>query len=297
MGFFTGALALGKTIFGSSVGKMVGTALIGRALQPKPQPAVLRYAEQTETNDANLEVMRQKAEEAGFNPLTVLRSGGINAYATRKTNVPSYAPQLSKGPSYLAIAAGAAAQSYFNRPTEEQKVAQALKIAQQYADLDYTRAMTAGARNAGRGVSMNEPEKVKSNYVEQDAAPPTIEFAINDKGDFVADKVKSPYVPYVSKDGTITNLWFEDDISEALKVPLVELGAFDKKRDAKYRKLIETSDAYWDGGIFKRGPNSVMYPYYKPPLVEPDLTGKMPAGALFDRYMDGLKKAGKWPIQ
>lgn len=158
MGFFAGALALGKTFFGTNVGKMVGTAVLSRALQPKPQPAVLRYAEQTETNDANLEVMRQKAEEAGFNPLTVLRAGGINAYATRKTNIPSYAPQMSKGPSYLAIAAGAAAQSYFNRPTEEQKASQALKIAQQYADLDYTRAMTAGARDAGSDVSMDGRE-------------------------------------------------------------------------------------------------------------------------------------------
>lgn len=158
MGFFTGALALGKAFLGSSVGKMVGTAVLSRALQPKTQPAVLRYAEQTETNDANLEVMRQKAEEAGFNPLTVLRSGGINAYATRTTNIPSYAPQLSKGPSYLAIAAGAAAQSYFNRPTEEQKASQALKIAQQYADLDYTRAMTTDARNAGKEVSLTADE-------------------------------------------------------------------------------------------------------------------------------------------
>ena len=158
MGFFAGALALGKTFFGSSVGKMVGTAVIGRALQPKLQPAVLRYSQQTETNDANLEVMRQKAEEAGFNPLTVLRSGGINAYSTRITNIPSYAPQLSKGPSYLAIAAGAAAKSYFNRPTEEQKASQALKIAQQYADLDYTKAMTTGAREAGSDVSMRGRE-------------------------------------------------------------------------------------------------------------------------------------------
>jgi hypothetical protein len=158
MSFFAGALALGKTFFGSSVGKMVGTAVINRALQPKPQPAVLRYATQTETNDANLEVMRQKAEEAGFNPLTVLRAGGINAYSTRTTNIPSYAPQLSKGPSYLSIAAGAAAKSYFNRPTEEQKASQALKIAQQYADLDYTRAMTTSARNAGSDVAMTPDE-------------------------------------------------------------------------------------------------------------------------------------------
>lgn len=154
----TGLFASANTFFKSDLGKAVGTAVLSRALQPKPQPAVLRYAEQTETNDANLKVMRQKAEEAGFNPLTVLRAGGINAYATRKTNIPSYAPQLSKEPSYLAIAAGAAAQSYFNRPTEEQKASQALKIAQQYADLDYTRAITTDARNAGKDVSLTAEE-------------------------------------------------------------------------------------------------------------------------------------------
>jgi len=163
MGFFTGALALGKAFFGSSVGKAVGTAVLSKALAPKQvqvRPAELRYAEQTETNDANLEVMREKAEEAGFNPLTVLRAGGINAYATRKTNIPSYAPALyaTKGPSYIETIAGAAAQSYFNRPTEEQKASQALKIAQQYADLDYTRALTLGARNAGSDVSMDGRE-------------------------------------------------------------------------------------------------------------------------------------------
>lgn len=163
MGLFTGALALGKAFFGSSVGKMVGSAVLSKALQPKQvqvRPAELRYATQTETNDANLEVMRQKAEEAGFNPLTVLRAGGINAYATRKTNIPSYAPALysTKGPSYIETIAGAAAQSYFNRPTEEQKASQALKIAQQYADLDYTRVMTAEARNAGKEVSLTADE-------------------------------------------------------------------------------------------------------------------------------------------
>lgn len=155
MGFFAGALAIGKTFFASSVGKAVGTAVISNALQSKSQAPVLRYSTQTETNDANLLVMRQKAEEAGFNPLTVLRSGGINAYATRKTNIPSYAPQLSSGPSYLAIAAGAAATSYFNRPTAQQKASSALKIAQQYADLDYTKTLTDQARNSGADYKMD----------------------------------------------------------------------------------------------------------------------------------------------
>ena len=34
MGFFAGALAIGKTFFGSSVGKMVGTAVLSKALAP-----------------------------------------------------------------------------------------------------------------------------------------------------------------------------------------------------------------------------------------------------------------------
>lgn len=154
-----GLFASANTFFKSDLGRAVGSAVLSKALAPKHvqvRPAELRYAEQTETNDANLEVMRQKAMEAGFNPLTVLRAGGINAYATRKTNIPSYAPALysTKGPSYIETVAGAAAQSYFNRPTEQQKASQALKIAQQYADLDYTRAVTAGARNAGKDVSL-----------------------------------------------------------------------------------------------------------------------------------------------
>ena len=48
---------------------MVGTAVLSKALAPKQvqvRPAELRYAEQTETNDANLEVMRQKAEEGSY---------------------------------------------------------------------------------------------------------------------------------------------------------------------------------------------------------------------------------------
>jgi len=140
------------------IAAVVASAVINKKLAPKPQPAVLQYSTQTETNDANLEVMRQKAEEAGFNPLTVLRAGGINAYATRKTNIPSYVPQLSKGPSYLEVAAGAAAMSYFNRPTEQQKATTALKTAQQFADLDYTRAMTDQARNSGSDYKMNGTE-------------------------------------------------------------------------------------------------------------------------------------------
>ena len=160
MGFFTGALAIGKAFFGSSLGKAVGSAVLNKALQPKQvqvRPAELRYAKQTETNDANLEVMREKAEEAGFNPLTVLRAGGITAYATRTTNIPSYAPALyaTKGPSYLETIAGAAAKSYFNRPTEVQKATTALRTAQQFADLDYTRAMTDQARSSGSDFKMD----------------------------------------------------------------------------------------------------------------------------------------------
>lgn len=157
----SGLFASANTFFKSDIGKAVGTAVLNKALQSKQvevRPAELRYAEQTETNDANLEVMRQKAEAAGFNPLTVLRAGGINAYSTRRTNIPSYAPALysTKGPSYIETIAGAAAQSYFNTyDREEQKVSKSLKIAQQYADLDYTRAMTAEARNAGSDVSMD----------------------------------------------------------------------------------------------------------------------------------------------
>lgn len=161
----TGFFASANTFFKSDLGKAVGSAVLSKALAPKHvevRPAELRYATQTETNDANLEVMRQKAEAAGFNPLTVLRAGGINAYATRKTNIPSYAPALysTKGPSYIETIAGAAAQSYFNRPTEEQKASQSLKIAQQYADLDYTRAITADARKAGSDVSLTYDEQL-----------------------------------------------------------------------------------------------------------------------------------------
>lgn len=144
--------------FWSFAAKAVASALISKALAPKPQAPVLRYSTQTETNDANLLTMREKAEEAGFNPLTVLRLGGINAYSSRKTNIPSYAPQLSRGPSYLAIAAGAAAMSYFNRPTEQQKASSALKLAQQFADLDYTRTMTDQARDSGNDYKMTGKE-------------------------------------------------------------------------------------------------------------------------------------------
>ncbi len=158
-----GTFANTQKWYQTDLAKDVGSALVSRALQGKPQAPLLQYSTQTETNDANLMLMRQRAEEAGFNPLTVLRAGGINAYATRKTNIPSYAPQLSSGPSYLAIAAGATAQSYFNRPTEQQKASSALKIAQQYADLDYTRTMTDQARNSGADYKMSEDDLLIEN--------------------------------------------------------------------------------------------------------------------------------------
>ena len=202
MGFFAGALAFGKTFFASKVGTAVGTAVISRALQPKTQAPVLQYSTQTETNDANLEIMRQKAEEAGFNPLTVLRAGGINAYSTRKTNIPSYAPQLSNGPSYLAIAAGAAATNYFNRPTEQQKASSALKIAQQYADLDYTRTLTDQARKAGSQYSQTgSVEPQVTDPVDLKAVEPVSEFSVTNSalGPLnVSEKVKPTLFGYKS---------------------------------------------------------------------------------------------------
>jgi len=150
-----GTFANTQKWYQTDLAKDIGGALVSHALQGKPQAPMLQYSTQTETNDANLMLMRQRAEEAGFNPLTVLRAGGINAYATRKTNIPSYAPQLSRGPSYLAIAAGATAMSYFNRPSEQQKATTALKTAQAFADLDYTRAMTDQARSSGDEYSMD----------------------------------------------------------------------------------------------------------------------------------------------
>jgi hypothetical protein len=301
----TGLFASANTFFKSDLGKAVGTAVLSRALQPKPQPAVLRYAEQTETNDANLKVMRQKAEEAGFNPLTVLRAGGINAYATRKTNIPSYAPQLSKGPSYLAIAAGAAAQSYFNRPTEQQKAAQALKIAQQYADLDYTRAMTAGARNAGKSVSMSgradlqvtDPQKVGPSE-------PYSEFAVTELDNGyqlnVSSKVKPTLFGHKSpwSDRVVMLPWEEGELDNILggTTNLAIVSAADgalslddlsHKKNVAHREMAKARKEYWADS------------FRFPPLAEPissSRAGKMPAGALFDTYMDGLKKAGKWPV-
>lgn len=179
----TGLFASANTFFKSELGRTIGTAVLSKALateQVQVRPAELRYATQSETNDANLEVMRQKAEEAGFNPLTVLRAGGINAYATRKTNIPSYAPALysTKGPSYIETIAGAAAQSYFNRPTEQQKAASDLKIAQQFADLDYTRALTSQARLAGKQFSQSgSSESQVTDPADLKAVEPISEFS------------------------------------------------------------------------------------------------------------------------
>lgn len=308
MGFFAGALALGKTFFGSSVGKMVGTAVLSKALAPKQiqvRPAELRYAQQTETNDANLEVMRQKAEQAGFNPLTVLRAGGINAYATRKTNIPSYAPALyaTKGPSYIETIAGAAAQSYFNRPTEEQKASQALKIAQQYADLDYTRVMTAGARNAGKGFSMRRGEPQVTDPKNLEPVEPVSEFSktstvigkVN-----VSEKVKP--ILYGYKSPFTENSWWlpweeagvDEMIGGVANFGLVtsldaisKLGDLSETKNSAYRKMAEDRKEYWSDA------------FRFPPLAEPSssVEGKLPYGALFDSYMRGLEKAGKWPNQ
>lgn len=75
---------------------------IGALMAPKPEPQT-----QTTTGSIDLGRLRADAEAAGFNPLTIIRGGGLSGYGASHT-VTSAAPDMRLSNAFQAFGSGLA---------------------------------------------------------------------------------------------------------------------------------------------------------------------------------------------
>jgi len=86
--------------FAPIIGGAIGA--LGALLAPKPEP-------QTVTNSIDLKRLRSDAEASGFNPLTIIRGGGLSGYSSQVT---SAAPDMRLSNAFQAFGSGVANFSY-----------------------------------------------------------------------------------------------------------------------------------------------------------------------------------------
>lgn len=96
----------------------VGVSAIGSLLAPKPQPTVVR-------NEIDLIKLRDQAEEAGFNPLTIIRNGGLAGYGV---NMMPAGPDYRLSNAFQMLGTGIANWSY--DPTAVRRAELEIKIAE-----------------------------------------------------------------------------------------------------------------------------------------------------------------------
>ena len=138
---FLAALAPFAPLIGGAIGA-VGSFLSAQAAN-KPQT-------QTQTGSIDLKRLVADAEAAGFNPLTIVRAGGLAGYAST-TFATSGGGNSPFGAALQTFGSGVAAWQY--DPYSQQRQAMEFKLAQ--AQLDNLNASTAalGSRNVyGGGV-------------------------------------------------------------------------------------------------------------------------------------------------
>lgn len=108
---FLAALAPFAPLIGGAIGA------VGSLLAPKPKPT-------TQTNSIDLMKLRSDAEAAGFNPLTIIRGGGLAGYGT---STMSAAPDMRLSNAFSTFGSGFAQWQY--DPYGEQKSLAELSLA------------------------------------------------------------------------------------------------------------------------------------------------------------------------
>lgn len=162
------ASAIGKAVIGGAVSAVASN--IGRkTVTPPPQVTTQR---------ADLGAMREDAEKNGFNPLTVLRAGGLGVYGTQSTTMPSFTKQSFAG-QFLGNMMMAGFDSWANQDSDRyNQQIRDLEIAQRTADLAYTKGLT-GQMSAAR---YNAPAQVSGGMLEfggsVTAVPPLSNIAV-----------------------------------------------------------------------------------------------------------------------
>lgn len=124
---------------------------LGALLAPKPEP-------QTETvvtnNSIDLKKLRADADAAGFNPLTIIRGGGLAGYGSQQTtSTMSAAPDMRLSNAFQAFGSGIANFSY--DPYAERRFGLESRLMEaQIADY--------GRRGVGGNMSLKTPKAVGS---------------------------------------------------------------------------------------------------------------------------------------
>lgn len=140
---FLTALAPFAPIIGGAIGA------IGSLMAPKPKPT-------TQTNSIDLKRLRADAEAAGFNPLAIIRGGGLAGYGT---STMSAAPDTRLAGAFQTFGSGFAQWQY--DPYAERKSLAELALAKaQVASFARTGAPAGLSFQtpSSRGVHANSPD-------------------------------------------------------------------------------------------------------------------------------------------
>lgn len=158
------ASAIGKAVVGGAVSAIASN--IGRkTVTPPPQVTTVTIENKvensftnTQEHKADLTAMRNDAEKSGFNPLTVLRAGGLSAYGsvtttgnelvstvekqTNSVTMPSFSKQSFAG-QFLGNMMTAGFDAWANQDIDRynQQIRE-LELAQRQADLAYTKGLS-----------------------------------------------------------------------------------------------------------------------------------------------------------
>lgn len=154
---FLAALAPFAPLIGGAIGAVGSFLSAQEANKPK-----------TQTGSIDLMRLRADAEAAGFNPLTIIRGGGLAGYANTTFSGGGFSPF---GEALSTFGSGVAAWQY--DPYSQQRQAMEFKLAQ--AQLDNLNASTAalGSRNVfGGGVLSSKPKPASPGTVLQFAGVP-----------------------------------------------------------------------------------------------------------------------------
>lgn len=132
---FLAALAPFAPLIGGAIGA------IGSLLAPKPEPT-------TTTSTIDLKRLRSDAEAAGFNPLTIIRGGGLAGYGSQTT---SAAPDMRLSNAFMTFGSAVSQWSYDPNAGRRGALEMALMEAQ-IADF--------GRRSAPANMSFQTPKAV-----------------------------------------------------------------------------------------------------------------------------------------
>lgn len=147
---------------GPLIGKIAGSSVAKAAIGGVVSAAASNIGRKTTNPSIDFQAMRDDAQRAGFNPLTVLRSGGMSGYMIPAMSKQSFAGQMLGG------AMTGAFDMWANKDIDEYNAeVRRLDIEQRKADLEMTGIMSRNAFTSSTPLSQDRA------LVESDGLPLT----------------------------------------------------------------------------------------------------------------------------